>query len=47
LHKLPPAIKRIEVVNNATQAKELAAEFRKRFEIVAVRPPSGTITGVK
>jgi len=47
LRKLPPAIKRIEVVNNATQAKELAAEFRKRFEIVAVRSPSGTITGVK
>lgn len=47
LRKLPPAIKRIEVVNNATQAKELAVAFRKRFEVVAVRPPSGTITGVK
>jgi len=46
LRRLPKSIKRVEVVNNATQAKELAKEF-KRLEIVAVRPPSGTITGVK
>ncbi len=46
LRKLPPSIKRVEVVNNATQAKELAKAFPK-LEIVSVRPPSGTITGVK
>jgi len=46
LRLLPKTIKRIEVVNNATQAKELAKSFPK-LEIVAVRPPSGTITGVK
>ena len=46
LRLLPKTIERIEVVNNATQAKELAKSFPK-LEIVAVRAPSGTITGVK
>jgi uncharacterized protein (TIGR02996 family) len=44
LSALPEAIKRIEVHGNATEAKNLA-ELWERFEVVAMRRPSGIVTG--
>jgi len=46
LGKLPKEIQRVEVVGNQQLGKELRAKHKK-LAIVDVKPPSGTITGVK
>jgi uncharacterized protein (TIGR02996 family) len=44
---LPKSIRRVEVIGNVTLAKHLQTEHLKRFEIVALKSPSGLITATK